>query len=985
MSRYLSLLGALLAAANLKADIIYVDASASDGGDGSSWHTPYAKLQDALMASSHGDEIWVAKGVYYPDEGGGEVDNDVLASFVIPEGVSLFGSFVKGQTVIGTRNFEVNQTILSGDIEQNDLDSDGDSIVEHVLDIQGDNTRQVLNPVAGFSLDGFVVNAGDGGTTHPGGGLITESSQVLMVNCIFKANRGSHGGGMNAGSSSGIVRECSFVNNVGAFRAGGILLYSGQGLKVVNCDFEGNVTTGDGGGLNINGGDVSGCRFFGNSAQNGSAIHAFQGVPMVQNCVFFHNRATISGTLFLDSVHSGSVVGSCTFSGNRADALGGAIYANPTGSTSITHCLVWDDFSGESPDGVDIYVEGEEVPGFSHCLIEGWSPVGTGNLDGTLDSNAPLFVQHALIDSGNSSLVDLRLRQNSPGINQGAEDELPLDKLDRDGDGNIAEPVPVAAGGGPRILFSIPDIGAYEASSSILRVKAGAAPGGDGATWGSAIDYLAAALDVAEEGQDIWVGEGVYLPTLGNPNARGSLDQTASFDFKSGVGVYGGFEGGEVHLYDRKPGGNRTILSGDLDGDDRGRILPSYTLAQGANSFHVVRFKDTDATAILDGFVVTGGQAGENEAGTLNNQGGGILIEDADAGIRNCVVTGNSALHGTGGGINCLGVSHPTFTNCLFRGNGASLGSAATIVGSSDAVFVNCTATQNTTTQDPATTGAFFSLGGGIEMENCIVWGNIATNASGAIESMAYLSTKGEIRNSLIEHCKGSGANWNPDIGIDGGGNLDADPSFVGGDDFRLRYSSPAIDTGNSSADVDGEGDGTAIVTSVISLDLSDSPRLANGNSNTPRIIDMGSFEYQGLSSTDIDDDGLSDLFEVENTQPESATSLDAGADLDGDCLSNLEEFVFGQDPHVWGQAIQPKTVVLGNKRLFAVEYPYDESSSQFVDLEIEWSADLEEWFPFDGPVLSLPVGELERFQILSSQAMLNHGKSFVRFRVKKK
>ncbi|MGB1260056.1 MAG: hypothetical protein ACPG6P_08460, partial [Akkermansiaceae bacterium] len=54
------------------AAVRYVDAQVSGGaGDGSSWANAYTKLQDALAASSSGDNIRVARGVYYPDEGSG--------------------------------------------------------------------------------------------------------------------------------------------------------------------------------------------------------------------------------------------------------------------------------------------------------------------------------------------------------------------------------------------------------------------------------------------------------------------------------------------------------------------------------------------------------------------------------------------------------------------------------------------------------------------------------------------------------------------------------------------------------------------------------------------------------------------------------------------------------------------------------------------------------------------------------------------------
>ena len=47
--------------------VLYVDKDAAEGGDGSSWETAYRYLHDALEHAT-GGQIWVAEGVYYPDE-----------------------------------------------------------------------------------------------------------------------------------------------------------------------------------------------------------------------------------------------------------------------------------------------------------------------------------------------------------------------------------------------------------------------------------------------------------------------------------------------------------------------------------------------------------------------------------------------------------------------------------------------------------------------------------------------------------------------------------------------------------------------------------------------------------------------------------------------------------------------------------------------------------------------------------------------------
>jgi hypothetical protein len=71
----------------------YVDASAAPGGDGSSWASAFRYLQDALdqTVSERGDEVWIAAGTYYPDDGANVTKGDRRASFFIKDGVSLYG------------------------------------------------------------------------------------------------------------------------------------------------------------------------------------------------------------------------------------------------------------------------------------------------------------------------------------------------------------------------------------------------------------------------------------------------------------------------------------------------------------------------------------------------------------------------------------------------------------------------------------------------------------------------------------------------------------------------------------------------------------------------------------------------------------------------------------------------------------------------------------------------------------------------------
>ena len=83
---------------------VYVKYGCSgEAADGTTWADAYPKLQDALtlaVACPGVTEIWVSAGVYYPDEGEYESDNDRDASFYLVEGVTIYGGFVGNEGTV---------------------------------------------------------------------------------------------------------------------------------------------------------------------------------------------------------------------------------------------------------------------------------------------------------------------------------------------------------------------------------------------------------------------------------------------------------------------------------------------------------------------------------------------------------------------------------------------------------------------------------------------------------------------------------------------------------------------------------------------------------------------------------------------------------------------------------------------------------------------------------------------------------------------
>lgn len=505
--------------------VLFVDRQAAAGGNGGSWASAFSDLQDAL-AVVDSCEVWVAAGVYRPTSD----SSDRSASFVLKNGVALYGGFGGTESLREQRDPDLNRSVLSGDIDNNDS-TDANGVVLSADDIVGANSYHVIvgNAIdATAILDGFTITAGlaDGAATadRRGAGMTLANASPLLSRIDFVGNRASSGAGLYS-SGTGTRPSLSHVrfrSNVSGATGGGYFNQSGNpalsdvefssnraangggmlsqlGAPTLNnvSFIDNRAVSGMGGGMANNSSDpvLTNVSFIGNSAQaGGGGMRVDGGNPVLTNVSFIGNLASSGGGMRLDQ--GNPVLTNLSFSGNRAtgDSGGGGLLSfrvlQPPGATLLRNAVFWNnqDNSGIGTQTASFrYVSLDDgVPGIAYSLVQGCNPGGAWvnacgiDRGSNLPDADPLFV--AMTDPVNAPSTggNLRLRARSPAVNAG---NSAFNATDLDLEGTA------------RVFGGTIDLGAFE--THYLGISLSTAGGGSGSA--SLVSPLPGRFDAGED------------------------------------------------------------------------------------------------------------------------------------------------------------------------------------------------------------------------------------------------------------------------------------------------------------------------------------------------------------------------------------------------------------------------------------------------------------------------------------------------------
>ena len=414
--------------------VAYLKPVAAGTGDCSSWANACADLQAAIDTSAV-TEIWMTAGVYKPS-----------ATIVLKPGISIYGGFIgkeKSRNQLNLQPFATDYythqqgngidatfslslsglsfvgglTIISADVDDNDVVDDGSSLVLNQADINGSNLSRLftannllVNDSAAVVLSGLVLNAASGSMN--GAGLYVSNSLVFANDVQFVALKGTKGAAVAVANGGQLLStNGTFLRNQST-QAGGAINSSGNNqnkVTVLNALFDSNIAGTDGGAISHESGylQVLNSTFYANSLSDttgdGGAINfgglASPGTADIKYATFKSNRA-----------------GTEAASNGRGGAISILAGAAATGVVQLSNSLIVENFAAA----------GANIAGMDNIIDNGYNIVGYNGISGMVSGagNATFEFEGTSVTAPTVLVEDILY--TSPALNNGATASLKL-------------------------------------------------------------------------------------------------------------------------------------------------------------------------------------------------------------------------------------------------------------------------------------------------------------------------------------------------------------------------------------------------------------------------------------------------------------------------------------------------------------------------------------------------------------------------------
>lgn len=234
------------------------------------------------------------------------------------------------------------------------VQSQGENPEACVIDCEGTET----DPHGGFYfrtgeqpgsvLMDVTIEGGWGVYPNVGGAIRCEgNSSPTIVSCVFSGNRGT-AVGCSEGSAP-TFSGCRFTKNQGLY--GGAIYGDRCSLTISHCEFIENETEGEAGAIFAyeTVAEITGSAFIRNTAHMAAAVSFHdESEVRVLDCLFEGNVSTSSGGALTFWISGPNIVERCTFVGNRAGHEGAALWSEKMSATYVRNCTFW---GNASPNG----------------------------------------------------------------------------------------------------------------------------------------------------------------------------------------------------------------------------------------------------------------------------------------------------------------------------------------------------------------------------------------------------------------------------------------------------------------------------------------------------------------------------------------------------------------------------------------------------------------------------------------------------------